>query len=53
VTFPQVTLPAGTNSLVATVSSPNGTGDVNGMNNMSAPLIAAGFKQYPYARSLL
>lgn len=40
VTFPQVTLPAGTNSLVATVSSPNGTGDVNGMNNMSAPLIA-------------
>ncbi len=41
VTFPQVTLPAGTNSLVATVSSPNGTGDVNGMNNMSAPLIAA------------
>ena len=41
VSFPQVTLPAGTNSLVATVSSPNGTGDVNGMNNMSAPLIAA------------
>jgi hypothetical protein len=47
VTFPQVTLPAGTNSLVATVSSPNGTGDVNGMNNMSAPLIAAVLNSTP------
>ena len=47
VTFPQVTLPAGTNSLVATVSSPNGTGDVNGMNNMSAPLIAAVLNNTP------
>ena len=47
VSFPQVTLPAGTNSLVATVSSPNGTGDVNGMNNMSAPLIAAVLNNTP------
>lgn len=47
VTFPQVTLSAGTNSLVATVSSPNGTGDVNGMNNMSAPLIAAVLNNTP------
>lgn len=47
VTFPQITLPAGTNSLVATVSSPNGTGDVNGMNNMSAPLIAAVLNNTP------
>ncbi len=47
VTFPQVTLPAGSNSLVATVSAPNGTGDVNGMNNMSAPLIAAVLNNTP------
>lgn len=47
VTFPQVTLSAGTNSLVALVSSPNGTGDVNGMNNMSAPLIAAVLNNTP------
>jgi hypothetical protein len=47
VTFPQVTLPAGTNSLVATVSSPNGTGDVNGMNNMSAPIITAVLNSTP------
>lgn len=47
VTFPQVTLSAGTNSLVATVSSPNGTGDVNGMNNMSAPLIVAVLNNTP------
>jgi len=47
VTFPQVTLPAGSNSLVATVSAPNGTGDVNGMNNMSAPIIAAVLNNTP------
>ena len=33
--------------MVATVSSPNGTGDVNGMNNMSAPLIAAVLNNTP------
>ena len=38
VTFPQTTLSGGTNSLVATVSSPNGSGDYNGMNNSSAPV---------------
>ena len=37
VTFPQATLSGGTNVLVATVSNPNGSGDYNGMNNMSAP----------------
>jgi len=47
VNFPQVTLPAGTNSLVGSVSAPNGTGDVNGMNNMSAPLIAAVISNTP------
>lgn len=47
VSFPQVTLPAGTNSLVAVVSAPNGTGDVNGMNNMSAPVVAAVLSNTP------
>jgi len=47
VSFPQVTLPAGTNSLVGTVSAPNGTGDVNGMNNMSAPIVAAVISNTP------
>ncbi|HAG05611.1 MAG TPA: hypothetical protein DCG68_02000, partial [Cryomorphaceae bacterium] len=37
VTFPQTTLSGGINVLVATVSNPNGSGDYNGMNNMSAP----------------
>lgn len=41
VTFPQVMLPAGSNSIIGSVSAPNGTGDVNGMNNMSAPVMAA------------
>ena len=37
VTFPQATLSGGTNVLVATVSNPNGSGDYNGLNNMSSP----------------
>lgn len=41
VTFPQVMLPAGSNTIIGSVSAPNGTGDVNGMNNMSAPVMAA------------
>ncbi len=47
VNFPQVTLPAGTNSLVGSVSAPNGTGDVNGMNNMSAPVFASVISNTP------
>ena len=47
VSFPQVTLPAGTNSIVGTVSAPNGTGDYNGMNNMSAPVMAAVLNNTP------
>jgi hypothetical protein len=47
VSFPQVTLPAGANSIVGTVSAPNGTGDYNGMNNMSAPIMAAVLNNTP------
>ena len=47
VTFPQTTLPAGANSIVGSVTAPNGTGDVNGMNNMSAPVIAAVINNTP------
>ena len=38
VAFPQATLSGGSNILVATISSPNGSGDYNGMNNSSAPV---------------
>ncbi|MFZ9731827.1 MAG: Omp28-related outer membrane protein [Schleiferiaceae bacterium] len=47
VTFPQTTLPAGANSIVGSVTAPNGTGDVNGMNNMSAPVMAAVINNTP------
>ncbi|MGA0109959.1 MAG: Omp28-related outer membrane protein, partial [Schleiferiaceae bacterium] len=47
VTFPQTTLPAGANSIVGSVTAPNGTGDVNGMNNMSAPVMAAVLNNTP------
>ncbi len=47
VTFPQTTLPAGANSIVGSVTAPNGTSDYNGMNNMSAPLMAAVLNNTP------
>lgn len=37
VTFPQTTLSGGSNEFVAMVSSPNGSGDYNGLNNASSP----------------
>ena len=49
VTFPQTTLPGGSSSLVATVSSPNGSGDYNGMNNSSAPVNIAVLGATPQA----
>ncbi len=49
VTFPQTTLAGGTNSLVATVSNPNGSGDYNGMNNASSPVNIAILGSTPQA----
>ncbi len=49
VTFPQATLSGGTNVLVATVSNPNGSGDYNGMNNMSSPTNIAVLSSTPQA----
>jgi hypothetical protein len=47
VNFPQLTLPSGENSVVSYVNLPNGTLDVNGLNNMSALVIGAALSNIP------
>jgi hypothetical protein len=47
VNFTQVLMPTGTNSIVGMVSAPNGTGDNNGMNNLSNPVVVSVINSIP------